>query len=97
MNTTHAQGSRGRGRGASSRPPRPGCSSRSPARGASEASAGVPRISLLRPGTPVSIVLKCDQGSGREVQGFVGELLTRGDHPRGVKVRLGDGRVGYVC
>ncbi|KAJ8069468.1 hypothetical protein OCU04_003122 [Sclerotinia nivalis] len=56
----------------------------------------VPRISLLHPGTPVSIVLKMDQGSGREVRGFVGELLTRGDHPRGVKVRLRDGRVGRV-
>ncbi|KAF7922073.1 uncharacterized protein EAE98_008284 [Botrytis deweyae] len=56
----------------------------------------VPRIALLQPGTPVSIVLKMDQGSGREVKGFVGELLTRGDHPRGVKVRLRDGRVGRV-
>ncbi|KAF7929736.1 hypothetical protein EAE99_004640 [Botrytis elliptica] len=56
----------------------------------------VPRIALLHPGTPVSIVLKMDQGSGREVKGFVGELLTRGDHPRGVKVRLRDGRVGRV-
>ncbi|TGO14476.1 hypothetical protein BTUL_0052g00140 [Botrytis tulipae] len=37
-----------------------------------------------------------DQGSGREMKGFVEELLTRGDHPRGVKVRLRDGRVGRV-
>ncbi|KAI9648897.1 hypothetical protein NHQ30_001463 [Ciborinia camelliae] len=56
----------------------------------------VPRIALLHPGTPVSIVLKVDQGSGRQVLGFIGELLTRGDHPRGVKVRLRDGRVGRV-
>ncbi|KAF7862545.1 hypothetical protein EAF04_007418 [Stromatinia cepivora] len=77
--------SRGRGRGRgnnNNRPPHP--------------QEHVPRIALLHLGTPVSIVLKMDQGSGREVQGFVGELLTRGDHPRGVKVRLRDGRVGRV-
>lgn len=28
--------------------------------------------------------------------GIVADLLTRGDHPRGVKVRLRDGRVGRV-
>ena len=44
----------------------------------------------------MSIVLKVDQGSGREVRGIVEDLLTRGDHPRGVKVRLRDGRVGRV-
>ncbi|TGO57962.1 hypothetical protein BCON_0060g00360 [Botryotinia convoluta] len=75
----------GRGRGNNDRAPR------------SHANfSPVPRIALLHPGTPVSIVLKMDQGSGREVKGFVGELLTRGDHPRGVKVRLRDGRVGRV-
>ncbi|KAM3066632.1 hypothetical protein ACMFMG_002344 [Clarireedia jacksonii] len=57
----------------------------------------VPSITLLNPGvTRVSIVLKQDQGTGREVQGVVGEILTRGEHPRGVKVRLRDGRVGRV-
>ncbi|PQE28384.1 Major facilitator superfamily domain general substrate transporter protein [Rutstroemia sp. NJR-2017a BBW] len=57
----------------------------------------VPSITLLHPGvTRVSIVLKQDQGTGREVQGVVGEILTRGEHPRGVKVRLRDGRVGRV-
>jgi len=40
--------------------------------------------------------LKQDQGTDRTVQGLVGEKLTRGDHPRGVKVRLRDGRVGRV-
>ena len=30
------------------------------------------------------------------MRGIVGELLTRGDHPRGIKVRLRDGRVGRV-
>lgn len=44
----------------------------------------------------MSLVLKVDQPTGRQVQGFVAELLTRGDHPRGVKVRLRDGRVGRV-
>ncbi|KAF2205624.1 hypothetical protein GQ43DRAFT_445893 [Delitschia confertaspora ATCC 74209] len=47
-------------------------------------------------GVPVSIVLKQDQPTGRQVQGIVQDVLTRGDHPRGVKVRLRDGRVGRV-
>jgi uncharacterized repeat protein (TIGR03833 family) len=42
------------------------------------------------------MVLKEDQPTGREVQGVVSELLTRGNHPRGIKVRLADGRVGRV-
>jgi uncharacterized repeat protein (TIGR03833 family) len=41
-------------------------------------------------------VLKEDQQSGHQVKGIVADLLTRGDHPRGVKVRLRDGRVGRV-
>ncbi|KAJ5640003.1 uncharacterized protein N7484_007865 [Penicillium longicatenatum] len=44
----------------------------------------------------VNIVLKADQPTGRTVSGAVSELLTCGDHPRGVKVRLTDGRVGRV-
>jgi uncharacterized repeat protein (TIGR03833 family) len=56
----------------------------------------VPTIQQVVVGAPVSIVLKVDQPTGREVQGFVGELLTRGNHPRGIKVRLQDGRVGRV-
>ncbi|RMZ74980.1 hypothetical protein DV737_g5563, partial [Chaetothyriales sp. CBS 132003] len=52
--------------------------------------------SSLRPGTVVSIVLKADQRTGRQVQGTVGQLLTRHNHPRGVKVKLTDGRVGRV-
>ncbi|KAK9693389.1 hypothetical protein K7432_013935 [Basidiobolus ranarum] len=56
----------------------------------------VPPISQIRPMTPVSIILKQDQRSGRQVTGYVNEILTRGDHPRGVKVRLRDGRVGRV-
>jgi uncharacterized repeat protein (TIGR03833 family) len=55
-----------------------------------------PNISQVIPGAPVSIVLKVDQPTGNEVQGIVAELLTRGDHPRGIKVRLQDGRVGRV-
>jgi uncharacterized repeat protein (TIGR03833 family) len=40
--------------------------------------------------------LKVDQPTGREVQGIVAELLTNENHPRGIKVRLQDGRVGRV-
>ncbi|KAF2875526.1 hypothetical protein BDV95DRAFT_277160 [Massariosphaeria phaeospora] len=56
----------------------------------------IPAISALHPGTPVSIVLKADQPTGHQVSGIIADLLTRGDHPRGVKVRLRDGRVGRV-
>ncbi|GAA5875338.1 hypothetical protein JCM16303_000587 [Sporobolomyces ruberrimus] len=51
---------------------------------------------LVLPGTPVSITLKQDQGTDRTVHGIVQEKLTKGDHPRGVKVRLRDGRVGRI-
>lgn len=56
----------------------------------------VPTTQQVIPGASVSIVLKADQRTGRQVQGKVGELLTRGNHPRGIKVRLADGRVGRV-
>lgn len=44
----------------------------------------------------MSIILKVDQPTGRQVQGIISEVLGRGDHPRGIKVRLVDGRVGRV-
>ncbi|KAJ4477312.1 hypothetical protein J3R30DRAFT_201899 [Lentinula aciculospora] len=47
-------------------------------------------------GAHVSIILKIDQPTGRQVQGTVTDVLTNGDHPRGIKVRLVDGRVGRV-
>ncbi|KAL9094836.1 MAG: hypothetical protein Q9165_002785 [Trypethelium subeluteriae] len=56
----------------------------------------VPTIQQVVPGARVSIVLKADQRTGREVQGTVQDVLTRGDHPRGIKVRTSDGRVGRV-
>ncbi|KAJ4993722.1 MFS multidrug transporter [Stagonosporopsis vannaccii] len=56
----------------------------------------VPPIRVIQPGGGVSIILKEDQQSGHQVKGIVADLLTRGDHPRGVKVRLRDGRVGRV-
>ncbi|KAH8701281.1 hypothetical protein GQ44DRAFT_558356, partial [Phaeosphaeriaceae sp. PMI808] len=56
----------------------------------------VPPHTSLHPGTPVSIILKQDQQSGHQVHGIIADLLTRGSHPRGVKVRLRDGRVGRV-
>ncbi|ROV99040.1 hypothetical protein VMCG_06612 [Cytospora schulzeri] len=56
----------------------------------------VPTTSQVIPGATVNIVLKADQPTGRTVQGVVRDLLTRGNHPRGIKVRLADGRVGRV-
>ncbi len=42
------------------------------------------------------MVLKEDQGTGREVEGIVKDILTSGNHPRGIKVRLMNGNVGRV-
>ena len=56
----------------------------------------VPPIRTIHQGSGVSIILKEDQQSGHQVKGIVADMLTRGDHPRGVKVRLRDGRVGRV-
>lgn len=56
----------------------------------------VPNVTQVIPGAAVSIVLKADQPTGRQVQGIVSNVLTRGNHPRGIKVRLSDGRVGRV-
>jgi uncharacterized repeat protein (TIGR03833 family) len=65
-------------------------------RGGSFATGDVPSAHQVLPGAGVSIVLKIDQPTGNEVQGIVGEVLGRGNHPRGIKVRLQDGRVGRV-
>ncbi|KAF2634840.1 hypothetical protein P280DRAFT_412847 [Massarina eburnea CBS 473.64] len=59
-------------------------------------SHSVPNRASISPGKAVAIVLKQDQPTGHEVRGIVADVLTKGDHPRGVKVRLRDGRVGRV-
>jgi uncharacterized repeat protein (TIGR03833 family) len=59
-------------------------------------SRNVPGTQQVTAGSFVSIVLKVDQLTGREVQGVVADVLTSGNHPRGIKVRLVDGRVGRV-
>ncbi|KAI1635077.1 hypothetical protein F4809DRAFT_473859 [Biscogniauxia mediterranea] len=56
----------------------------------------VPRTTEVIPGASVNIVLKADQRTGRQVRGIVRDVLTRGDHHRGIKVRLTDGRIGRV-
>lgn len=56
----------------------------------------VPTTHQVTPGARVAIVLKADQPTGRTVSGVVRDVLTRGNHPRGIKVRLSDGRVGRV-
>lgn len=51
----------------------------------------------IRPGMEVEVVLKEDQGTGKLTRGVVAEILTNSEfHPRGIKVRLADGRVGRV-
>lgn len=57
---------------------------------------GVPKMSQLRKGLGVNIVLKADQRTGRLTRGNIADILTRGDHPRGIKVRLSDGQIGRV-
>ncbi|KAJ1712447.1 hypothetical protein F9C07_4640 [Aspergillus flavus] len=55
----------------------------------------MPRVPTTRevvPGAPVNIILKADQSTGRTVSGTIADVLTRGNHPRGIKVRLTDGR-----
>lgn len=56
----------------------------------------VPPHHSLHRNTPVLIVLKADQPTGKLTSGLIADILTRGNHPRGVKVRLQDGRIGRV-
>jgi uncharacterized repeat protein (TIGR03833 family) len=51
----------------------------------------------VKPGITVFIVLKQDQRTGKLTKGVVKDILTQSpNHPRGIKVRLTDGRVGRV-
>ena len=56
----------------------------------------VPKLSQLRKGVGVNIVLKADQRTGKLTTGNISDILTRGDHPRGIKVRLTNGQIGRV-
>jgi len=56
----------------------------------------VPKMTQLQSGTGVNIVLKADQSSGKLTTGQIADILTRGDHPRGIKVRLTNGQIGRV-
>ncbi|KAF2673089.1 hypothetical protein BT63DRAFT_146058 [Microthyrium microscopicum] len=58
--------------------------------------APVPKYSTLGPGRLVNIVLKADQPTGKLTTGVIADILTKGDHPRGIKVRLQTGAVGRV-
>ncbi|KAH7159859.1 major facilitator superfamily domain-containing protein [Dactylonectria estremocensis] len=61
-----------------------------------QATGTVPTVQQVVPGAFVYIVLKEDQPTGQETKGIVQDLLTRGNHHRGIKVRLQDGQVGRV-
>ncbi len=51
----------------------------------------------IRAGMRVSIVMKCDQKTGRLTSGIVRDILTKSPtHPHGIKVRLTGGEVGRV-
>jgi uncharacterized repeat protein (TIGR03833 family) len=96
---SHYNYQRGRGSGHQGRGPRNRGRGRGN-RGGSDRfnppTASVPAFREVVPGVGVSIVLKVDQATGRQVQGIVADVLTSGNHPRGIKVRLQDGRVGRV-
>ncbi|KAL7813900.1 hypothetical protein V8C44DRAFT_326605 [Trichoderma aethiopicum] len=61
-----------------------------------QAAGTVPTSKQVVAGASVFIVLKEDQPTGRETRGIVQDVLTSGDHPRGIKVRLRGGQVGRV-
>lgn len=65
-------------------------------RGPPRSHPAIPKTWAVQPGVAVNIVLKADQPTGRTVSGTIQDVLTRGNHPRGIKVRLADGRVGRV-
>ena len=51
----------------------------------------------VKPGIEVLVVLKRDQRTGKLTRGKVKDVLTNSrSHPRGIKVRLQDGRIGRV-
>ncbi len=51
----------------------------------------------IKVGSEVSIVLKCDQRTGKLTHGRVAKILTKSpNHPHGIKVMLDDGQVGRV-
>ena len=51
----------------------------------------------IYPGRIVDIVLKKDQPTGELTRGCVKDILTNSSiHPRGIKVRLEDGKIGRV-
>ncbi|PKM76657.1 MAG: hypothetical protein CVU90_11250 [Firmicutes bacterium HGW-Firmicutes-15] len=53
--------------------------------------------SNIHAGITVDIVLKEDQRTGKRTRGTVKDILTNSQkHPRGIKVRLADGRIGRV-
>lgn len=56
----------------------------------------VPKMTQLHSGTGVNIILKAHQGSGKLTTGQIADILTRGDHPYGIKVRLTNGQIGRV-
>jgi len=83
------------------RGPRAARNGPSQSRQQNRAQSNTPGQSRLRdniiPGAKVQIVLKEDQPSGKLTEGVVAQLLTNSaNHPRGIKVRLVDGKVGRV-
>jgi uncharacterized repeat protein (TIGR03833 family) len=51
----------------------------------------------IYPGLEVEIVQKQDQNTGKTTRGYVKDILTKSPHhPRGIKVRLQDGKIGRV-
>jgi uncharacterized repeat protein (TIGR03833 family) len=55
------------------------------------------KLTDVKIGTPVKIVMKEDQRTGKLTEGIVKDILTKSPkHPHGIKVRLETGEVGRV-
>ena len=47
----------------------------------------VPKMFQLGPGVKVRVVQKHDQPTGKLTTGEIAQILTRGDHPRGLEMQ----------
>ncbi|KAL7793683.1 hypothetical protein V8C37DRAFT_83351 [Trichoderma ceciliae] len=61
-----------------------------------QAAGNIPTSEQVLSGAAVYIIFKEDQPTGRETRGIVQDVLTSGDHPRGIKVKLRNGQIGRV-
>jgi len=62
-----------------------------------QTSLGIPSRDKIKIGGTVQIVQKQDQRTGNLTEGIVKRILTSSNfHPHGIKVELGNGKIGRV-